>query len=331
MELLKIKNLKTTFSIESGKVQAVRGIDISLRKGETLGIVGESGSGKSVTMLSIMGLLEDNSLVTADEMIFEGENLLSKTKDEMREISGGSIGMIFQDPMSSLNPLFTIGNQLIEGIRLHNKISKKEAEEKALELLKIVEISSPESRLNQYPHELSGGMRQRVMIAMAMSCNPQLLIADEPTTALDVTIQAQILELMKNVKKKTETSIILITHDLGVIANMCEKIIVMYGGVIVEKGTREEIFYNSKHPYTWGLLNSIPKYEVGKKKKLVPIPGSPPDLLNPPEGCPFTSRCSYAMRICKEYNPNLKKISDSHSSACWMLHPSMPQLEKERR
>lgn len=329
MELLKIKNLKTTFSIDAGQVQAVRGIDISLKKGESLGIVGESGSGKSVTMLSIMGLLGENSQITADEMIFDGENLLLKNRDEMRKISGGEIGMIFQDPMSSLNPLFTVGNQLIEAIRLHNKISRKKAQKKALELLQIVEISSPESRLNQYPHELSGGMRQRVMIAMAMSCNPKLLIADEPTTALDVTIQAQILDLMKNLKEKTDASIILITHDLGVIANMCEKVIVMYGGTVVEKGRTEEIFYNSKHPYTWGLLNSIPKCDEGKKEKLVPIPGSPPDLLHPPEGCPFTSRCEYAMKICQGYRPELKRISDTHSSACWMLHPAMPKIQKK--
>ncbi|MGL4569069.1 MAG: ABC transporter ATP-binding protein, partial [Fusobacteriaceae bacterium] len=288
MELLKVKNLKTNFFIDAGMVQAVRGVDISLGKGESLGIVGESGSGKSVTMLSIMGLLEENSSVDADELKFNGENLLDKREDEMRKISGGEIGMIFQDPMSSLNPLFTVGNQITEAIRLHNKISKKDAEKKALKMLEMVEISSPESRMNQYPHELSGGMRQRVMIAMAMSCNPKLLIADEPTTALDVTIQAQILDLMKTLKEKTETSIILITHDLGVIANMCEKIVVMYGGTVVEKGSKEDIFYNSKHPYTWGLLNSIPKCEGKKKDKLVPIPGSPPDLLNPPKGCPFT-------------------------------------------
>lgn len=329
MELLKIKNLKTNFFIDAGTVQAVRGVDIVLKRGESLGIVGESGSGKSVTMLSIMGLLEENTSVTAEELKFNGENLLEKNKEDMRKISGGQIGMIFQDPMSSLNPLFTVGNQITEAIRLHNKISKKDAEKKALELLKMVEISSPESRMEQYPHELSGGMRQRVMIAMAMSCNPKLLIADEPTTALDVTIQAQILDLMKNLKEKTETSIILITHDLGVIANMCEKIVVMYGGTIVETGNREEIFYNSKHPYTWGLLNSIPKCEGGKKEKLIPIPGSPPDLLHPPKGCPFTSRCAYGMKICQDHRPGLKKFSETHSSACWMLHPSMPKKDKE--
>ncbi|MGL4732395.1 MAG: ABC transporter ATP-binding protein [Fusobacteriaceae bacterium] len=328
MELLKVKNLKTNFFIDAGMVQAVRGVDISLGKGESLGIVGESGSGKSVTMLSIMGLLEENSSVDADELKFNGENLLDKREDEMRKISGGEIGMIFQDPMSSLNPLFTVGNQITEPIRLHNKISKKDAEKKALKMLEMVEISSPESRMNQYPHELSGGMRQRVMIAMAMSCNPKLLIADEPTTALDVTIQAQILDLMKTLKEKTETSIILITHDLGVIANMCEKIVVMYGGTVVEKGSKEDIFYNSKHPYTWGLLNSIPKCEGKKKDKLVPIPGSPPDLLNPPKGCPFTPRCAHGMKICQEYIPGLKTLSKTHSSACWMLHPSMPKDEK---
>lgn len=327
MELLKIKNLRTIFSIDAGDVQAVRGVDLIVKKGESIGIVGESGSGKSVSMLSFMRLLEDNAQITADQMEFSGENLLEKNRKEMRKICGNEIGMIFQDPMSSLNPLFTIGEQLSETLRIHKKISRGKAKKEVLELLKMVEISSPESRLNQYPHELSGGMRQRIMIAMAMSCNPKLLIADEPTTALDVTIQAQILDLMKNLKEKTGTSIIMITHDLGVIANMCSRIVVMYGGTVVEEGTVEDIFYSAKHPYTWGLLNSLPKCEGGQKGKLIPIPGSPPDLLHPPKGCPFTGRCEHAMKICLNCRPGFKEISSTQKAACWMLHPSMPKKE----
>ncbi|MGL5056553.1 MAG: ABC transporter ATP-binding protein [Fusobacteriaceae bacterium] len=327
MELLKIENLKTSFFIESGEVQAVRGINFSLNKGEAIGIVGESGSGKSVTMLSILNLLEKNAKITADTLNFNGLDLLSKEKKQMRSLAGKEIGMIFQDPMTSLNPLFTVGNQIMEPLLIHEKLSKKQAKQKAIDLLKLVEISNPEKRLEQYPHELSGGMRQRVMIAIAMGCSPKLLIADEPTTALDVTIQAQILELMSTLKEKTNTSIILITHDLGVISSMCSRIIVMYGGTVVEEGTTEEIFYSPKHPYTWGLLNSLPKITENKKEKLIPIPGSPPDLLNPPKGCPFTERCSYAMRICKEHIPDLKELSDTHKSACWMLHPSMPKRD----
>ncbi|MGL6168355.1 MAG: ABC transporter ATP-binding protein [Fusobacteriaceae bacterium] len=327
MELLKIENLKTSFFIESGEVQAVRGINFSLNKGEAIGIVGESGSGKSVTMLSILNLLEKNAKITADTLNFNGLDLLSKEKKQMRSLAGKEIGMIFQDPMTSLNPLFTVGNQIMEPLLIHEKLSKKQAQQKAIDLLKLVEISNPEKRLEQYPHELSGGMRQRVMIAIAMGCSPKLLIADEPTTALDVTIQAQILELMSTLKEKTNTSIILITHDLGVISSMCSRIIVMYGGTVVEEGTTEEIFYSPKHPYTWGLLNSLPKITENKKEKLIPIPGSPPDLLNPPKGCPFTERCSCAMRICKEHIPDLKELSDTHKSACWMLHPSMPKRD----
>ncbi|MGL5125273.1 MAG: ABC transporter ATP-binding protein [Fusobacteriaceae bacterium] len=327
MELLKIENLKTSFFIESGEVQAVRGINFSLNKGEAIGIVGESGSGKSVTMLSILNLLEKNAKITADTLNFNGIDLLSKEKKQMRSLAGKEIGMIFQDPMTSLNPLFTVGNQIMEPLLIHEKLSKKQAKQKAIDLLKLVEISNPEKRLEQYPHELSGGMRQRVMIAIAMGCSPKLLIADEPTTALDVTIQAQILELMSTLKEKTNTSIILITHDLGVISSMCSRIIVMYGGTVVEEGTTEEIFYSPKHPYTWGLLNSLPKITENKKEKLIPIPGSPPDLLNPPKGCPFTERCSCAMRICKEHIPDLKELSDTHKSACWMLHPSMPKRD----
>lgn len=323
-----MNNLKTTFHIDSGQVQAVRGISFHLEKGESIGIVGESGSGKSVSMLSIVGLLPDNASIDADSMIFDGIDLMSIGHKKMRKMQGNDIGMIFQDPMTSLNPLFTIGYQIMEPIRIHQKLSKAGAKKKAIEILKLVEIPSPESRLNQYPHEFSGGMRQRVMIAIAISCNPKLLIADEPTTALDVTIQAQILDLMSDLKNKLNTSIVMVTHDLGVVANMCSRIIVMYGGMIVEEGTIREVFYNPKHPYTWGLIRSIPKVSTGKKKKLIPIPGSPPDLLAPPKGCPFTARCEHAMKICEIRLPQPVSLSDTHRASCWLMHPKAPKLIK---
>lgn len=321
MKLLQVDNLKTTFQIDAGQVQAVRGISFHVNKGETVGIVGESGSGKSVSMLSIMRLLPENAKVEADRLTFDGEEILDLDEKEMRRIQGNEIGMIFQDPMTSLNPLFTIGEQIMEPIRIHQKVSKAEAKKRAIEVLKLVEIPSPESRLNQYPHEFSGGMRQRVMIAIAIACNPKLLIADEPTTALDVTIQAQILDLMRDLKKKFDTSIVLITHDLGVVASMCSRIIVMYGGQIVEEGTTREVFYHSRHPYTWGLIRSMPKVTEGEKQKLVPIPGSPPDLLAPPKGCPFAARCEHAMKICVQLPPVPLAVSDSHRAACWLMHP----------
>ncbi|MET3696879.1 oligopeptide transport system ATP-binding protein [Bacillus oleivorans] len=329
MKLLEIENLRTNFHIDSGKVQAVRGISFYIDKGESIGIVGESGSGKSVSMLSVMGLLPDNATVEADRMNFEGVELLDVDPKQMRKLRGNEIGMIFQDPMTSLNPLFTIGNQIMEPIRIHLNVSKAEARRRAIEILKLVEIPSPESRLNQYPHEFSGGMRQRVMIAIALSCNPKLLIADEPTTALDVTIQAQILDLMKDLKKKLNTSIVLITHDLGVVASMCERIIVMYGGQIVEEGTTREVFYNPKHPYTWGLIRSLPKVSTGEKKKLIPIPGSPPDLLDPPKGCPFAARCEHAMKICELRQPLDTNVTDTHRVSCWLMHPKAPKVAKE--
>ncbi|HWO75909.1 MAG TPA: ABC transporter ATP-binding protein [Bacillus sp. (in: firmicutes)] len=329
MKLLEVENLRTNFHIDSGKVQAVRGISFHINKGESIGIVGESGSGKSVSMLSVMGLLPDNATVEADRMSFEGVELLDMDPKQIRKLRGNEIGMIFQDPMTSLNPLFTIGNQIMEPIRIHLHVSKAEARRRAIELLKMVEIPSPESRLNQFPHEFSGGMRQRVMIAIALSCNPKLLIADEPTTALDVTIQAQILDLMKDLKRKLNTSIVLITHDLGVVASMCERIIVMYGGQIVEEGTTREVFYSPKHPYTWGLIRSLPKVTTGEKKKLIPIPGSPPDLLDPPKGCPFAARCEHAMKICELRPPQDTQVSDTHRVSCWLMHPKAPKIAKE--
>ncbi|WP_232696060.1 ABC transporter ATP-binding protein [Brevibacillus daliensis] len=329
MHLLQVQNLRTTFRIDAGQVQAVRGISFYVKKGESLGIVGESGSGKSVSMLSIMKLLPQNAELQADHVQFNGQDLNQIDQKEMRKMLGSEIGMIFQDPMSSLNPLLTIGDQIVEPIRIHQKISKEAARKKAIDILRIVEIPSPEKRLKQYPHEFSGGMRQRVMIAIAISCNPKLLIADEPTTALDVTIQAQILDLMHDLKNKMQTSIVMITHDLGVIANMCNRVLVMYGGTIVEEGTIREIFYQPKHPYTWGLIKSIPTVSTGKREKLIPIPGSPPDLIAPPKGCPFTARCEYAMKICEKIPPQQITLSETHRAACWLMHPKASGVAKE--
>lgn len=319
--LLRVKNLRTSFLISGGVVQAVRGIDLSVERGEFLGIVGESGCGKSVSMLSVMRLLPENAALKADVMTFDGRDLLRVPAREIRSLHGDEIGMIFQDPMTSLDPLYTIGNQLAEPLRIHKKMSAREAERRAVEMLEMVGISSPARRLKQYPHEFSGGMRQRVMIAIAMSCDPKLLIADEPTTALDVTIQAQILELMKDMKEKSGTATVLITHDLGVIASTCSRVVVMYGGLVMEEGECEAIFYNPLHPYTKGLLASTSGIGTGKKEKLVPIPGSPPDLMNPPDGCPFAARCAQAMKICAVSAPGFTNM-DGHLAACWLLGKS---------
>ena len=326
MNLLEVKNLNTSFHIGVGTVQAVRGVSFSVAEGESIGIVGESGSGKTQTMLSVMGLLPSYAEVTADSMLFNGRELTKLTAKEMRAIQGSEIGMIFQDPMTSLNPLFTVENQLTEPLRIHQKMSKAQARARALELLNLVEIPNPEARLKQYPHEFSGGMRQRVMIAIA--CNPKMVIADEPTTALDVTIQAQILDLLNHLKQETKTSIIMITHDLGVIASMCSRILVMYGGTICEEGTAREIFYDARHPYTWGLLNSIPKIHGDPNEKLIPIHGTPPDMLMPPKGCPFAPRCSHCMPVCREYMPPRSVLSDTHAVSCHLMHPKAPKITR---
>ncbi len=330
MPLLDIKNLRTTFSTQVGQVRAVRGLNLTVDYGESVGIVGESGSGKSVSMLSVMGLLPVNAHVNADSIMFDGRELMTMDEREKRKMHGSEIGMVFQDPMTSLNPLHTIGMQLMEPIKLHMGLNKAQARERALEMLKLVNIPSPESRLKQYPHEFSGGMRQRVMIAIALACNPKLIIADEPTTALDVTIQAQILELMQGLKNQLNTSIIMITHDLGVIASMCSRIVVMYGGCVAETGTTREIFYSPKHPYTWGLLRSIPKAQMdGTHSKLLPIPGTPPDMLRPPKGCPFAPRCPYAMQVCREYMAPETVLSDTHRVSCHLMHKNAPKVTRE--
>lgn len=326
-KLLEVKGLKTSFFTHLGEVQSVRDVSFDLYKGEVLGVVGESGSGKSVTCSSVMRLLQEPGKIKEGTVLFKGQDLVKKTQDEMRKIQGNEISMIFQDPMSALNPVYTIGNQMTEVIRNHKKQSKKEAEKIAIDMLRLVGIPSPEERIHNYPHEFSGGMRQRAMIAMALSCDPELLIADEPTTALDVTIQAQILDLMKDIKERLDTSIIFITHDLGVIAQICTRVVVMYGGMIMEEATVDDLFHNSKNPYTMGLLNSVPNPASMEKERLQPIPGSPPDLLNPPKGCPFYKRCPFAMNKCLNEIPKVYNITDTHKSRCHLLHPDAPKIE----
>jgi oligopeptide transport system ATP-binding protein len=326
-KILEVNNLKTSFFTHLGEVKAIRDVSFSLNEGEAIGIVGESGSGKSVTSLSIMRLLQHPGKVVGGEILFRGEDLLKYDASKIRQIRGDKIAMIFQDPMTSLNPVYTIGNQIVEMIQAHTNLNKQEAEEKAIEMLDMVGIPSPDQRIKNYPHEFSGGMRQRAMIAMALSCSPDILIADEPTTALDVTIQAQILTLIKDLNKKLNMSTILITHDLGVVADVCQRIVVMYGGLIMEEGTKRDIFYNPKHPYTMGLLKSIPKV-TDEKQRLVPILGTPPDLLHPPTGCPFCSRCNYAMRICKEEQPPYFEDEKGHKVMCWFMHQNAPYVEE---
>lgn len=329
--LLDVKDLRTSFKTGAGEVKAVRGVSFYLEKGEALGIVGESGCGKSVTMMSIMRLLADNGRLAGGNIIFNGKDISNVREIEMEAIRGNDIGMIFQDPMTSLNPVYTIGDQLMEPLLKHRKISRVEARKEAINMLGLVGIPSPEKRMKQYPHEFSGGMRQRAMIAMSLICEPKLIIADEPTTALDVTIQAQILDLMKSLREKLDTAIILITHDLGVVADVCSRINVMYGGIIVETGTTEDIFYRGKHPYTWGLLRSVPNPKEDVKEKLIPIEGQPPDLLNPPVGCPFASRCDYAMKICLQKQPPLFEVGEKHQTACWLCHEDAPKVESPIR
>ena len=316
MELLKVTNLHTSFFTPAGEVKAVNGISFSLEKGKVLGIVGESGSGKSVTAYSILQILANPGKIVDGSIIYAGQELVGASKEEMGKIRGNKISIIFQDPMTSLNPVFTIGNQLMEAIMLHTGRNKQQAKERAIEMLKLVGVNEPEKRIKQYPHEFSGGMRQRVMIAMALACEPDILIADEPTTALDVTIQAQILDLIRDLQAQLGMSVILITHDLGVVAEMCDEVIVMYAGEVCERGTADEIFYNPKHEYTKGLLRSIPTVS-DDDRRLEPIGGTPVDLLNMPDGCPFSSRCDNAMKICLGYKAKEMKINDNHIASCW--------------
>ena len=317
MALLEVNNLHTSFTIDAGEVLAVNGISYFLEKGKVLGIVGESGSGKSVSAYSIMQILAANGRITDGSIKYNGQELVGAGESVMKTIRGNKISIIFQDPMTSLNPTYTIGHQLMEAILLHTNRNKKQAYERAVEMLRLVNVNEPEKRMKQYPHEFSGGMRQRVVIAMALACEPDILIADEPTTALDVTIQAQILELMKSLQKELGMAIIMITHDLGVVAQLCDEVVVMYAGSICEQGTVEEIFYNPKHEYTKGILRSIPTAD-NNGQKLEPITGTPIDLLNMPPGCPFAPRCDAAMKICLRERCQRMQINDWHQAACWV-------------
>jgi oligopeptide transport system ATP-binding protein len=328
--ILEVKDLEVSFDTYAGEVKAVRGVSFNLKKGEALAIVGESGCGKSVTAQSVMRLIPSPpARIKKGQILFEGKSDIAKLSDkEMEKIRGSEMGMVFQDPMTSLNPTMTIGAQISEGLIKHQRLSKNAAEQRAIELLKMVGIPNPDARMKQFPHHFSGGMRQRVMIAVALACNPKLLIADEPTTALDVTIQAQIIELLKDLQKQMDTSIIIITHDLGVVADIAQKVIVMYAGKIVEQGTVEDIFYNPSHPYTWGLLRSVPRIDGDSKEPLASIDGTPPDLFSPPKGCAFAARCPYAMNVCLEQDPEHTIVTGGHSVACWLTDPKAPKVER---
>ncbi len=325
--ILEVKDLKINFKTYAGLVHAVRGVNFDLKEGETLAIVGESGSGKSVTSNALMKLIpQPPGIYESGQILFNGRDLVPLSDKEMSKIRGNEIAMIFQDPMTSLNPTMKVGRQITEVILQHKKVSKADAKNRAIELLTQVGIPFPEKRYNQYPHEFSGGMRQRVVIAIALAADPKLLIADEPTTALDVTIQAQILELMKDIQKNSKTSIIFITHDLGVVANVADRVAVMYAGQIVEYGTVNDIFYNPKHPYTWGLLGSMPDLDNDTDELLRTIPGSPPDLTNPPKGDAFAARNEFAMAIDYEQEPPMFQVSETHFAKTWLLHPDAPKI-----
>ena len=329
-KLLEVKNLHVSFFTPAGEVKAVNGISYDVDYDEVMGIVGESGSGKSVEAYSIIGLLQSPGKVMEGSITLEGEDMLAKSPSEMINYRGSQVAMIFQNPMTCLNPVYTIGNQLTEALRAHDKsISKEEADKRAMEMLEQVGINNVEKRMKQYPHELSGGMRQRVMIAMGLICHPKLLIADEPTTALDVTIQAQILELMKELQKKNHMGIIFITHNLGVVAEVCDKVSVMYAGKMVEQGPVDDIFYQPGHPYTMGLLRSMPRVDAESYERLILIEGTPVDMLNPPEGCPFAPRCEHAMKVCLQKMPPYVELGDNHRAACWLRVQDAIDAQKE--
>ncbi len=327
-KLLEVKNLKVSFDTYAGEVQAVRGVSFYLNKGESLAIVGESGCGKTVTSKTIIGLIDTppGEIKKESEILFNSKNILDFSEKEWQQYRGKDVSMIFQDPMTSLNPTMKIGNQIAESLIIHRNMNKSEAIKESIKMLKTVNIPNAKERINQYPHEFSGGMRQRVMIAISLACNPHLIIADEPTTALDVTVQAQIMDLLKEIQRELGTAIIMITHDLGVVAGMAKRIAVMYAGKIIETGLVDEIFVDPQHPYTVALLNAVPKLDLKNKEKLVSIQGTPPDLLLPPIGCSFASRCKYAMKICKLKYPKTSKISDTHEVDCWLQHPSSPKI-----
>ncbi|MEG2671751.1 MAG: ABC transporter ATP-binding protein [Ruthenibacterium sp.] len=323
--ILTIKDLYVSFDTYAGEVQAVRGVSYEVGDGEVLAVVGESGCGKSITAQTIMKLNPmPPARIKAGSITLDGVDIINASEKEMQHIRGKDVSMIFQDPMTCLNPTMQVGKQIVEALKLHKKMSGAEAKAEAIRMLKLVQVPNAEVRAKQYPHEFSGGMRQRAMIAMALSCNPKLLIADEPTTALDVTIQAQIMDLMENIKKELHTAIILITHDLGVVASLADRVAVMYAGKIVEIGTVNDIFYNPKHPYTRALLKSLPQLNTNRDEQLVSIPGTPPDLLKPPKGCGFASRCQSCMKICRSKQPPVFELNEKHSAACWLLHDDCP-------
>ena len=326
-KLLEVKNLCVNFGTYGGEVKAVRGVTFDLHKGETLAIVGESGSGKSVACKTIMRILSSNGYIKDGQILFDGKDLTKVSEKDMEKVRGKDIAMIFQDPMTSLNPTMTIGKQIMEPIIKHQGFSKEDARKRAIELIELVGISDAEKRFKQYPHQFSGGMRQRIVIAISLACNPKVLIADEPTTALDVTIQAQILELIKDLQEKTGVAVIFITHDLGVVANMADRVAVMYAGKIIEYGTSDDIFYDPKHPYTWGLLGSMPTLDI-RDNDLYNIPGTPPDLMDPPKGDAFALRSAYAMKIDHLAEPPMFKVSDTHYAATWLLHPLATKIER---
>lgn len=328
-KILEVDNLNVSFNTYAGEVKAVRGVSFELSKGETLAFVGESGCGKTVTAKSILRLLKPPFAVIKPEskIVCNGKDVLKMSDKELCEFRGDEVGMIFQDPMTSLNPTMTVGKQIMESLMIHKKLNKNQAREEAVNMLKMVNIPSPEKRIDNYPHEMSGGMRQRVMIAIALACNPNVLIADEPTTALDVTIQAQIMDLMMELKTKMNTAIILVTHDLGVVANFADRIQVMYAGEVVERGRTKEIFNESRHPYTWALLRSVPRLGSESKKELYALGGTPPDLLLPLNHCPFADRCEYCMPICKERKPQETVLSGTHKVSCWLMHEKAPKVE----
>ncbi|KQL49711.1 peptide ABC transporter ATP-binding protein [Brevibacillus choshinensis] len=327
--LLDVRNLKVHFKTYGGEVQAVRGVTFHVEAGETVAVVGESGCGKSVTAQAIMGLIPcPPGRIVDGSVTFNGKEITRMSKAELLKLRGSEIGMIFQDPMTALNPTMKIGTQLTEGLVYHHGVPREEARAKAVELLRQVGIPDAEKRVEQYPHEFSGGMRQRVVIAIALACNPKLVIADEPTTALDVTVQAQILDLLKELQIKTNLSIIMITHDLGVVAEIAHRAVVMYAGVVVESGPVELIFAQPKHPYTWGLMRSMPRMNGESKERLIPIDGTPPDLFHPPQGCPFAERCDYAMEICAHEMPDASQFSGGHQAACWLHDARAPRIDE---
>lgn len=329
-KLLEVKNLKVSFHTYAGEVQSVRRVEFSVNKGESIAIVGESGCGKSVTAKTIMGLINSSGEIKKNsEILYKGKNILDYTEKEWQNYRGSDCAIVFQDALASLNPTMNIGNQIIEKILAHKKISKEEAKEEAIELLKLVGIPNGDKRIKQYPHEFSGGMRQRVMIAIALACNPKILIADEPTTALDVTIQADIIELIKGLQEKFNMSLILITHDLGIVADVAKKIVVMYAGKVVESGTNYDIFYNPKHPYTKALLEAVPRLDLDDKMELCAIEGTVPSMISPPIGCPFSSRCKNCMVICENQTPPKFDFNKNHYAECWLYHPILQESKKE--